>query len=65
MQTTYSVGWTFKKDSTAPGRRYSMGSAGSLIPEDYPEAGSVWEHLGRNRIRFRKYGTGFEFPGVQ
>jgi len=64
MQMTYSVGWDFKKDSTAPGRRYSMGSAGSLIPEDYPEAGSMWEHLGRNRIRFRNYGEGFELPGV-
>lgn len=64
MQMTYSTGWTFKKNSTAPGRRYSMGSAGSLIPEDYPEAGSMWEHLGRHRIRFRNYGEGFEFPGV-
>ncbi len=64
MQMTYSLGWSFKKDSTAPGRRYSMGSAGSLIPEDYPEAGSMWEHLGRNGIRFRNYGEGFEFPGV-
>jgi hypothetical protein len=64
MQMTYSLGWAFKKDSTAPGRRYSMGSNGSLIPEDYPEAGSMWEHLGRNGIRFRNYGEGFEFPGV-
>jgi hypothetical protein len=64
MQMTYSVGWAFKKDSTSPGRRYSMGSNGSLIPEDYPEAGSMWEHLGRNRISFRNYGEGFEFPGV-
>jgi len=64
MQMTYSLGWAFKKDSTAPGRRYSMGSNGSLIPEDYPEAGSMWEHLGRHRIRFRNYGEGFEFPGV-
>jgi YVTN family beta-propeller protein len=64
MQMTYSLGWAFKKDSTAPGRRYSMGSNGSLIPEDYPEAGSMWEHLGRNRISFRNYGEGFEFPGV-
>jgi len=64
MQMTYSLGWGFRKDSTAPGRRYSMGSNGSLIPEDYPEAGSMWEHLGRNRIRFRNYGEGFEFPGV-
>jgi YVTN family beta-propeller protein len=64
MQMTYSLGWAFKKNSTAPGRRYSMGSNGSLIPEDYPEAGSMWEHLGRNHVRFRNYGEGFEFPGV-
>ncbi len=64
MQMTYSVGWSFKKDSTAPGRRYSMGSNGSLIPEDYPEAGAMWEHLARSGITFRNYGEGFEFPGV-
>ena len=64
MQMTYSVGWSFKQNSTAPGRRYSMGSNGSLIPEDYPEAGSMWEHLARNHIRFRNYGEGFELPGV-
>ncbi len=63
MQMTYSVGWSFKKDGP-PGRRYSMGSNGSLMPEDYPEAGSMWEHLTRNNVRFRNYGEGFEFPGV-
>lgn len=65
MQMTYTVGWSFKKNSSAPGRRYSMGSNASLIPEDYPEAGSMWEHLGRHGIRFRNYGEGFEFPGVE
>ena len=65
MQMTYSVGWTFKNDTTAPGRRYSMAGNGSLMPEDYPEAGSMWEHLARNGIRFRNYGEGFEFPGVE
>jgi YVTN family beta-propeller protein len=64
MQMTYSVGWSFKKDSTAPGRRYSMGSNGSIVPEDYPEAGSMWEHLARHGIGFRNYGEGFELPGV-
>jgi len=64
MQMTYSVGWEFEKESKAPGRRYSMGSNGSLLPEDYPEAGSIWEHLARHKIRFRNYGEGFEFPGV-
>ncbi len=64
MQMTYSVGWSFKKNSQAPGRRYAMGSNGSMIPEDYPEAGSMWEHLARHAIRFRNYGEGFELPGV-
>jgi YVTN family beta-propeller protein len=64
MQMTYSVGWDFEKNSKAPGRRYSMGSNGSLLPEDYPEAGSMWEHLARHKIPFRNYGEGFEFPGV-
>ena len=64
MQMTYTLGWSFKEKSTAPGRRYAMGSNGSLMPEDYPEAGSMWEHLARHKIRFRNYGEGFEFPGV-
>ncbi|NUQ69913.1 MAG: PD40 domain-containing protein [Chthonomonadales bacterium] len=64
MQMTYTVGWDFKVNSTAPGRRYAMGSNGSLIPEDYPEAGSMWEHLARHGITFRNYGEGFELPGV-
>ena len=63
MQMTYSVGWSFKKNSTASGRRYE-GTAFSLIPEDYPEAGSMWEHLARNGIRFRNYGEGFGFSGA-
>ena len=65
MQMTYTLGWSFNEKSTAPGRRYSMGSNGSLMPEDYPEAGSMWEHLARHRIPFRNYGEGFEFPGVK
>lgn len=65
MQMTYTLGWTFNEKSTAPGRRYSMGSNGSLMPEDYPEAGSMWEHLARHRVPFRNYGEGFEFPGVK
>ena len=64
MQMTYSVGWEFSKNSQAPGRRYAMGSNGSLLPEDYPEAGSMWEHLARHKVSFRNYGEGFEFPGV-
>ena len=41
-----------------------MDSNGSLIPEDYPDAGAMWDHLARHRISFRNYGEGFELPGV-
>ena len=63
-QMLYTLGWNFKLGSSAPGRRASFGSNGSLAPEDYPEAGSMWEHLARFRMPFRNYGEGFEFAGV-
>lgn len=63
-QMTYTLGWDFKVNSTAPGRRASFGSNGSIAPEDYPEAGSMWEHLARFGVPFRNYGEGFEFAGV-
>jgi YVTN family beta-propeller protein len=64
-QMLYTLGWSFKKDTTAPGRLVAFGSNGSIAPEDYPEAGSMWEHLARNGISFRNYGEGFEFAGVE
>ncbi|MCW3061839.1 MAG: beta-propeller repeat protein, partial [Capsulimonas sp.] len=63
-QMTYTLGWDFRAGSTAPGRRASFGSNGSLSPEDYPEAGSMWENLARGGKTFRNYGEGFEFAGV-
>src|SRR5205085_12571846 len=64
-QMTYTLGWSFSARSAAPGRRVSFGSNGSIAPEDYPEAGSMWEHLARYGISFRNYGEGFEFAGVK
>jgi YVTN family beta-propeller protein len=63
-QMTYTLGWDFKVNSPAPGRRASFGSNGSITPEDYPEAGSMWEHLARFGKTFRNYGESFEFAGV-
>lgn len=63
-QMTYTLGWDFLAASKAPGRLASFGSNGSLAPEDYPEAGSMWEHLARHGVPFRNYGEGFEFAGV-
>jgi YVTN family beta-propeller protein len=51
--------------STAPGRKYVAGSSGAVYPEDYNEAGGMWEHLSRNGISFYNFGQGFEFSGAE
>jgi YVTN family beta-propeller protein len=63
-QMTYTLGWEFKVNSTAPGRLASFGSNASMAPEDYPEAGAMWDNLVRHGVSFRNYGEGFEFAGV-
>ncbi|MBS1709392.1 MAG: PD40 domain-containing protein, partial [Armatimonadetes bacterium] len=63
-QMLYTVGWDFKTNTNALGRLASFGSNGSMQPEDYPMAGSMFHHLHRNGVRFRNYGEGFEFAGV-
>ena len=49
---------------TAPGRLGFTESNFALAPEDYPEAGSIWEHFYRNKIEFYNYGEGFSFAGI-
>jgi hypothetical protein len=63
-QMTYTLRWDFRLNSSAPGRRASFGGNASIAPEDYPEAGAVWDHLARHSVPFRNYGEGFEFAGV-
>lgn len=58
----FYAGWDFRRNNDAKGRLTSFGSNGSQIPEDYLENGSLWEHLDRNKVSFRNYGEGFEFP---
>lgn len=50
--------------STAPGRRYVSGSSAVVLPEDYNEAGALWEHLDRHGVPFFNFGFGTEMPGV-
>lgn len=55
-----------RRGSTAPGMLAFVGSSGAIYPEDYPEAGSVWDHFERNGIDFFNFGLGFEFaPGFE
>jgi DNA-binding beta-propeller fold protein YncE len=48
--------------SSAPGRRYVVGAAASVMPEDYNEAGALWEHLSRHHVSFYNFGFGMEIP---
>jgi YVTN family beta-propeller protein len=50
--------------SSAPGRLAIAGASGAIYPEDYNEAGSIWEHLDRHGVTFYNFGLGFEFAGA-
>lgn len=51
-----------KAHSKERGKWGWTGSAGAIFPEDYNEAGSLWDHLDRNRISFFNFGFGTEMP---
>ena len=50
--------------SKAPGNYAIYGTAGSIYPEDYNEAGSIWDHLGRHNIDFFNFGFGVEMAAA-
>ena len=49
-----------KADSKAPGNLALVGATGAIYPEDYNEAGSIWDHFDRNEISFFNFGFGTE-----
>lgn len=48
----------------APGRRELPGPWTAMLPEEYPEAGTLWDNLVRHNVTFRAYGEGFDLPGA-
>lgn len=64
METTVAAGYgghrDVKKNSKAKGQYAWTGGAGAIFPEDYNEAGSLWDHLERNKISFYNFGFGTE-----
>ncbi len=50
-------------DGSAPGDNGIYGSAGSIYPEDYNEAGSLWDHLDRWGVDYFNFGFGVEMAG--
>ncbi len=61
VEINSSMRETRKVFSSAPGRKYVAGSSGAVYPEDYNEAGGMWEHLARHGVEFYNFGLGFEF----
>jgi DNA-binding beta-propeller fold protein YncE len=48
--------------TAAPGRRNVNGASAVVNPEDYNEAGALWEHLARHGVPFFNFGFGAEMP---
>ena len=61
VPASYGGNRSYNEKSKAPGSLGMNGSAGAIYPEDYNEAGSMWEHLERNKVEFYNFGFGTMF----
>jgi len=62
---SYGGNRDFRENSKAPGAYAMNGAAGAIYPEDYNEAGSMWDHLERNKVDFYNFGFSIMFePAV-
>ena len=64
VAASYGGGRRLRVNSTAPGVLSFVGSSGAVYPEDYNEAGTIWDHFDRFGISFFNFGLGFEFAGA-
>jgi YVTN family beta-propeller protein len=58
---SYGSGRDMKFDSTAPGVLAFVGASAAIYPEDYNEAGSIWDHLSRNHVDYFNFGLSVQF----
>jgi YVTN family beta-propeller protein len=61
VPASYGGNRDYKASSKAPGSLAMNGAAGAIYPEDYNEAGSMWDHLERNNVEFYNFGFGTMF----
>jgi YVTN family beta-propeller protein len=65
VAAAYGGNRSFRWDSKAKGNPVFDGASGAIYPEDYNEAGSLWDHLERNDVKFWNFGFGIMFqPGL-
>lgn len=64
VETSVAAAYGGKRRATpgskAPGNYGIVGSSGAIYPEDYNEAGSIWDHMERNDVSFYNFGFGVE-----
>ncbi|MFH0756137.1 MAG: bifunctional YncE family protein/alkaline phosphatase family protein [Bacteroidota bacterium] len=58
---SYGGNRNFRENSKAPGVFALNGAAGAIYPEDYNEAGSMWDHLERHGVDFYNFGFSIMF----
>ena len=61
VPASYGGNRNYNPGSQAPGSLGMNGAAGAIYPEDYNEAGSMWEHLDRNKVKFFNFGFSVMF----
>ncbi|MEL6653073.1 MAG: bifunctional YncE family protein/alkaline phosphatase family protein, partial [Bacteroidota bacterium] len=61
VPAAYGGNRSFRWDSKAPGNFALEGASGAIYPEEYNEAGSIWEHMDRNGVAFWNFGCGIMF----
>lgn len=61
VPASYGGNRSFSKVEGTRGALGFTGAAGAIYPEDYNEAGSMWDHLERNGIDFYNFGFSIMF----
>jgi hypothetical protein len=61
VAANYGGNRNFRQNSKAPGNYAMNGAAGAIYPEDYNEAGSMWDHFERHSINFFNFGFSVMF----
>ena len=58
---SYGGGRDMKFGSPAPGVLAFVGASAAVYPEDYNEAGSIWDHFARHGVDYFNFGLGVQF----
>jgi YVTN family beta-propeller protein len=58
---SYGGGRDMKFGSSAPGVLGFVGASAAIYPEDYNEAGSIWDHFARHSVDYFNFGLSIQF----